>query len=404
MKKILLIVLDGLGDRPNEMFNGRTALQAAYRPNLNNLAAKGMTGLVHPVSHGIVAGSDTSHLSLLGYDPEKVYTGRGPFEAMGLGIRTLGGDIAFRANFATLDSDGVVKDRRAGRNSTGTDQLARELNIKIDDVEFIVKEGVEHRAALVMRGPNLSPEVSDSDPHVTGKKPHRIEALSEKATRTSEILNVYLEKSQEILRKSTANGRRKEEGLPEANTLLLRGAGLVPALEPFSEKYGMKGACVAGIPLISGIGSLVGLDHKPYGKGTGTLDSDFTGKTALAVSLLDEYDFVLMNIKAPDIAGHDRNPLEKMKAIERIDKAFSVLGEVLENTVIAITGDHSTPCSLGEHSGDPLPILFSTCGIRADEVTTFDEVACASGTFKIRSKDVMQYLLSLSDRLEKYGA
>lgn len=404
MKKLLLIILDGMGDRPNRVFNGRTSLQAAYRPNMNELASTGLTGLVHPVSHGIVAGSDTSHLSLLGYDPEKVYTGRGPFEAMGLGIKVMGGDIAFRANFATSNEDGTVTDRRAGRNSKGTSQLAEELCMKVEDVEFIVKEGVEHRAALVMRGNDLSPDVSDSDPHLAGEKRREVRALEKGAEKTARILNTYLERAREILRKSSANKERIADGLPEANELLLRGAGLVPELEPFGKKYGLKGACVAGIPLITGIGSLAGLDVHTYEKGTGTLASDFYGKTKLAVSLLAKYDFVLMNIKAPDVAGHDRSPEEKMKAFCRIDRAFSQLMGILGDTVIAITGDHSTPCSLGEHSGDPLPILFNTEGIRGDRVRLFDEISCASGTLKIQSGDVMPHLLSLSDRSEKYGA
>ncbi len=404
MKKIMLIVLDGMGDRPNDIFNGRTSLQAAYRPNMNSLAAGGITGLMHPVSHGTVAGSDTSHLSLLGYDPREVYTGRGPFEAMGLGMNVKGGDIAFRANFATIDSNGTVTDRRAGRNSTGNSQLAQELCMKIDGVEFFVKEGVEHRAALVMRGKGLSPEIGDSDPHVTGEKPREISALSSEAEFTAGVLNSYLRRAREILKSSGANEFRKEKGLPESNELLLRGAGLVPVLQSFTDRYGIKGACVAGIPLITGIGSLVGLEVRTHERGTGTLSSDFYAKTELAVSLLDDHDFVLMNIKAPDVAGHDGNPMEKMKAFERIDSAFGQLLDITDYAVVAITGDHSTPCSLGEHSGDPLPILFNTSGMRRDSVEIFDEVSCSSGALRLKSGDVMPYLMNLSDRSEKYGA
>ncbi len=404
MKKIMLIVLDGLGDRPNGMFNGRTSLQAAYRPNLNRLAETGLTGLMHPISHGTVAGSDTSHLSLLGYDPMEVYTGRGPFEAMGLGIQVKGGDIAFRMNFATMDDTGTVTDRRAGRNSTGTDKLASELCLEMDGVEFIVKEGVEHRAALVMRGSGLSPEVSDSDPHVAGKNSNEVKPLHDGASKTADLLNRYIARAREILSASGTNANRKGEGIPPANEILLRGAGLVPQLQDFREKYDMKGACIAGIPLITGIGSLVGLDVHTYEKGTGTLTSDFYGKTRVAVSLLDDYDFVIMNIKAPDIAGHDGNPLEKRNALERIDRAFEQLFGILDDTVVAITGDHSTPCATGEHSGDPLPVLFNTSGIRRDMVTQYDEVSCSSGTLRITSGEVMPHLLNLSDRSEKYGA
>lgn len=404
MKKIMLVVLDGLGDRPNDVFNGRTSLQAAFRPNMNFLARTGITGLMDSVSPGTVAGSDTSHLSLLGYDPREVYTGRGPFEAMGLGIEVRAGDIAFRANFATVDETGTVSDRRAGRNPTGTDELSRSLSMKIDDVEFIVKQGVEHRAALVLRGPGLSPDVTDSDPHVVGKKPAEIAKLNEGAEKTADILNRYLETARKVLSDSPVNRERKASGIPVANELLLRGAGLVPKLQPFPGKHGLKGACVAGIPLITGIASLAGLDIHRYSKGTGTLDSDFEGKTELALSLLDDYDFVMINIKAPDIAGHDRNPVEKKKALERIDKAFGQFKRHLEHTVIAITGDHSTPCSAGEHSGDPLPVLFNTSGIRKDAVSRYDEVSCSGGALRITSEDIMPLLMTLSDRSEKYGA
>lgn len=404
MKKIMLIVLDGLGDRPNDVFNGRTSLQAAYRPNLNRLARTGITGLMSSISPGTVAGSDTSHLSLLGYDPREVYTGRGPFEAMGLGIQVKAGDIAFRANFATIDEEGTVTDRRAGRNSTGTDELAKELCMKIDDVEFIVRQGVEHRAALVMRGPGLSPDVSDSDPHVAGKSAKEIEPLNREAAKTASTLNRYIKRAREILSSSEVNLERKGKGIPEANEILLRGAGLVPKLQPFQEKHGLKGACIAGIPLITGIASLAGLDVHRYEKGTGTLNSDFHGKTAVALSLLHDYDFVIMNIKAPDIAGHDRSPVEKKRAIERIDAAFSQLSVHLADTVVAVTGDHSTPCSAGEHSGDALPILFNTTGIRRDGVSMYDEVSCSRGALRITSGDVMPLLMDLSDKSEKYGA
>lgn len=404
MKKILLIILDGVGDRPSASLNNRTPLQAAYRPNMNYLAKRGLTGVVHSISAGVAAGSDTSHLSLLGYNPKEVYTGRGPFEAIGLGMKASGGDIAFRANFATIDDEGIIVDRRAGRNSYGTEKLAKELSITIDDVKFFVKEGVEHRAALLMRGEDLSPDVSDSDPHVTGEHPRKIAPLSDNGRKTAEVLNKYLKEAFRILRESNVNSEREAKGISPANALLLRGAGVVPKLQPFEERYGMKGACVAGIPLINGIASLCGLDVHTYEKGTGTLHSDFFGKTKLAVSLLKKYDFVLMNIKAPDIAGHDRDPVAKKEAIERIDKAFSQLEPITKTTLIAITGDHSTPCSVGEHSGDSVPIVFMTEGIRKDATYAFDEISCSNGLLRITSNDVMQYLLALSDRTEKYGA
>lgn len=404
MKKIFLLVLDGLGDRPNDVLLGRTALQAAYRPNLNRLTRNGQGGMMHPVSPGYRTGSDTSHLSLLGYDPEKFYTGRGPFEAMGLGMTVLGGDVAFRANFATVDNEGVVLDRRAGRITEGTDRLAESLSFSVDGVEFFVKAGVEHRAALVMRGKGLSDQITDSDPHDPGLKVHAVRGLNDKAKFTAEVLNRYLSIAGERLRDHEINIQRKKEGKPPANELLIRGAGQAPSLKSFQDLFGMRAACISGIPMITGICKLVGMDTIPVEGATGRLDSNFRAKFEAAYRTLEDYDFLIMNIKATDVAGHDGDALAKRDAIQRIDAAMNGIEILLDSTVVCVTGDHSTPCALKDHSGDPLPILFNTKGIRRDQARLFDEVSCTTGTYHITSGDVMKILLQLSDRAEKYGA
>ncbi|MCL5440082.1 MAG: 2,3-bisphosphoglycerate-independent phosphoglycerate mutase [Candidatus Thermoplasmatota archaeon] len=404
MKKLLLFVLDGLGDRPNSLLNGETPLQAAYRPNLNALVRAGLGGMMYPVRKGLVCGSDTSHLSLLGYDPDKVYTGRGPFEAMGLGIVAEPGDIAFRANFATRSGDGVIVDRRAGRDIPESGSLAKKISFSMNGAEFIVKEGVEHRAALVIRGKGLSPEISDSDPHEQGKAPRKVQPLDESARHTADLVNEYLDRVRTILDSSPENADRESRGKPAANELLLRGAGITPRLQPFGEKYGLKGACLAGIPLITGIGNLAGLDLLKHAGATGRVDTDYNGIVKAAVRALSSHDFVIVNIKAPDIAGHDGDPLLKKDVIEKIDAALGQLVDLGDSVVTCVTGDHSTPCSSMEHSGDPVPILFSTGGMRRNNVRQFDEVNCCATGFNLLSGDVMTMLLQLSDRLEKYGA
>lgn len=404
MKKILLIILDGMGDRPNPDLGNRTALQAAYRPNMNSLASRGMSGMQIPVRDGVVCGSDTSHLSLLGYDPEKIYTGRGPFEAMGLGMQVKPGDIAFRANFATRDQNGLITDRRAGRNIEKSSELAKSLCMEIDGVEFMVKEGVEHRAGLVMRGDDLSPEISDSDPHIVGKAPLSITGFSENATRTANVINKYLSQARKILTEHEVNDQRSRDGLPLANELLLRGAGITPSLEPFEEMYHMKGACLAGIPMITGIGTLAGMDTLRHGKATGRVDTDYEGKVQTAVNALHDYDFVMLNIKAPDIAGHDGNSRLKRDVLQFSDRAFEQLHDILSDTVLCITADHSTPCVIREHSGDPVPILFATEGIRSDNSKQFDEISSARNSLRLQSGNVMNVLREMSDRVEKYGA
>lgn len=404
MKKIMLVILDGLGDRPNRELGNLTALQAAFRPNLNYMAAMGINGLQHPISPGIRSGSDTSHLSLIGYDPVAVYTGRGPFEAMGLGMDVLGGDVAFRANFASRDDSMRILDRRAGRITDGTAELAKALNMEINGVEFRVKEGVEHRAALVMHGNGLSPNVTDSDPHEAGKKVTSVTATEEHGEFTASVINKFIVESRKILDEHDVNHERIRQGLPPANEILLRGAGIAPKLESFQDKFGMKGACVVGIPMISGICKLAGIDPISVPGVTGRVDTDYRGKIRGAVEALKKYDYVLVNIKATDIAGHDGDPVLKRDVIEKIDDALDPLRHLSQDTVICVTGDHSTPCSVKDHSGDPVPILFYTDGMLSDNVIQFDEISAQKSALRLRSVDVMPYLMQLSDRAEKYGA
>lgn len=399
-----MLVLDGLGDRPNTELGDRTALQAAYRPTLNRLTRTGSSGIMHPITPGYRTGSDTSHLSLLGYDPEKFYTGRGPFEAMGLGMKVLGGDVAFRANFGTADSSGKVVDRRAGRITEGTSELAESLSFELNGIEFFVKAGVEHRAALVMRGEGLSDSITDSDPHEPGMNVHIVESTKKDGNFTAEVLNKYLSEARKILSEHEVNRERAKNNLPPANELLVRGAGIAPKLTKFSDVYGMRGAVISGIPMISGICQLVGMDKIEVKGATGRLDSDFSAKFRSAYETLKEYDFLIMNIKATDVAGHDGDALAKRDAIQRIDAAMKGIFSHLDDLVFCVTGDHSTPCSIKDHSGDPLPILFNTSGIIVDKSKLFDEVSCTSGAYNIVSGDVMNILMQLSDRSEKYGA
>lgn len=405
MKKIMLIILDGVGDRPVKDLDWKTPLQAANKPNMNFFAKNGITGQMNPIDQGIRAGSDTAHLAILGYDPYKVYPGRGPFEALGLGMELLPGDLAFRANFATVDNNKNVIDRRAGRIDSGTDQLAMALNLKIEDIEFFVKEGVEHRAALVMRGPGLDANITDADPHDTGLPVQTVKAKVATADRTARLLNLYIEESYRILNQHPMNIERIKENKPPANIILPRGPGMVPRLESFEKRFGMKSACVVGIPLIAGICKLAGITPIRAEGATGGLNSNFQSKIETAFKALSDHDFVLVNLKAPDIAGHDGNPYKKREVIERIDMALRYLREnIEEDTVLAITGDHSTPCSVKDHSGDPVPLLIFGHGIRKDSVLEFDEISVMRGALNINGIQLMNVLMNLSDRSEKFGA
>ena len=410
-KRILMIVLDGGGDRPVSEFGGKTPLEAADTPNLDALAEMGINGLLHPIGPGIRAGSDTAHLSLFGYDPYKVYTGRGPFEAAGAGVMGQKGDVAFRCNFATVNDDGEVMDRRAGRIRGGTDMLASALDgMEYDGIKMTVRAGTEHRAILLLHGDGLSPAVSDADPHEAGLHFLKCEPLDDtpEAKRTAEAVNYFVEESWHILRNHEVNLRRERDGKQPANILLPRGAGMFPSIEEFGRKYRLRAAAITGVTLITGIARLVGMNVIDVEGATGGIDSDFSAKLTAAVSALEKNHFVFVNLKAPDIAGHDGNALLKKEIFERIDAAFSVVLEAMrerDDIILAVTSDHSTPVSVMDHSGDPVPLIIAGNGVRPDDVSRFGEMAAMKGGLgHINGRDLMPELLNLSGRAEKFGA
>lgn len=402
--KILLIVLDGASDRP---VNGKTPLTAAKKPNMDALAYGGINGIMDTVGIGVRPGSDTSHLALLGYDPYKYYTGRGPFEAAGVGIDVKGGDIAFRCNFATVE-DGVVKDRRAGRIQD-TDDLAKAINehVKVPGVEIIFKRSTGHRAALVLRGKGLSPEISDTDPKKEGLAIKECHATGDApaAKRTAEIVNSISRQVIETLDHHPVNEERRKQGLPAGNAILIRGAGEVPHIPPFSEKYGMNGAVVAAAGLIIGIGKMCGLEYLPVGSmEVETSGSSAAAKIKRSISALETHDFVLLNIKGADEAGHDGNFDKKAAFLQETDKAFADILK-LKDTIVIVCVDHSTPVSIKDHSADPVPILMHGPGIRIDEVAHYNELeAYKGGLHRIKGMDVMPIALDLTNRTKKFGA
>ncbi len=406
-KRVILVVCDGLGDRPVKKLQGQTPLQAATTPNLDWFTAQGACGQVDVIAPGVRPGSDTAHLALFGYDPHKVYTGRGPFEAAGVRLDVREGDVAFRCNFATLDSAGKVVDRRAGRIREGTDALAASLtDMILDETEVAFREGTEHRGALLLRGKGLDPRVTDGDPHAVGVPVAEVRALAPEAAKTAEIVNRFMERARGILSTHPINRQRLQDGLPPANVVLPRGAGRLAKISPMSEVWGLRFAAVAGVALVKGICRVVGMDLLDVKGATGSLDSDFNAKVSAAMEALDTHDAVVVSIKAPDIAAHDRRPQEKVRVIERIDRALGPLREAFrEEWVLGVTADHSTPSSTGDHSADPVPLLAYTEGGRKDEVSQYDEMAVTKGSLgRIRGVDVLPLLLDLANRTEKFGA
>ena len=403
--KVMLIILDGMGDRPSEKLGGRTSLEAAKTPNMDTLVMVGINGLMDPIAPGIRAGSDTAHLSILGYDPYEVYTGRGPFEAAGEGLELKPGDVAFRCNFATVDDDMNVIDRRAGRIKEGTHELAEMLDgVEIEGVKVIFKESVEHRAVLVLRGKGLSPNVSDVDPHALGPI-HESRALSKDAEKTAGILNGFVKLSHELLKNHSVNKERIKKGLPPANIVLPRGAGMVPHLKSIEERHNIKAGAIAGVSIVKGVCRLAGMEIIDVEGAKGTKDSDFNAKIEAGLKYLEDGDFVLINMKAPDLFGHDGDPVGKKKIIERIDKAMAPLKDVLDDVIVAITADHSTPCDVMDHSGDPVPLLIAGKGVRTDDVKEFGERSASKGGLcRIKGNDLLNILLQLAGLSEKFGA
>lgn len=406
----LLLIADGLGDRAVPELGYQTPLEAANTPTLDRLAAEGETGLLDPIAAGIRGGSDTGHLSILGYDPYKYYPGRGPFEALGIGMDVQRGDLAFRCNFSTVDDELIVRDRRAGRITEGTADLAKALDgLQIEDVTCYFRESIAHRAALVMRGPGLGANVSDVDPHAEGVKVWDAHATSQNdfaSAKTARILNTFVRKSYELLKDHPVNQARIAAGLPPANVALPRGIGVSPDLPPFNESRGVKSACIVEVGLVKGLGQYLGMDVIDVEGSTASLDTDTAAIGRAVVEALKDHNFILCNVKGPDVAGHDKNAPGKVSIIEKIDLMVSQILEAHGNDlVIMVTGDHSTPVTYGDHTGEPCPVVIWGPPVRKDLVTTFGETAASQGGVgRIKGLDVMNILTSYMGVQEKFGA
>lgn len=408
--RALLLIADGLGDRPVLEFGGRTPLEAAHTPCLDRLAQEGECGLMDPIGPGIRGGSDTGHLAILGYNPRECYPGRGPFEAMGIGMEVQAGDVAFRCNFATVDDGMTVLDRRAGRITEGTEALAAALNgFESEGVVCRFKESIAHRAALVLHGPGLGDGISDIDPHADGKPVHRAEALDssdEASAKTARVVNAFVARSYDALKDHPVNRERRARGEPPANVVLPRGPGRSPHLEPFDPLHGVRSACIVEVGLVKGIGRYLWMDVIDVPGSTAGPDTDTEAIGWAVVEALRDHDFILCNVKGPDVAGHDGNAAGKVAIIEKIDRMLDqILAAAGSDLIVAVTGDHSTPVGYGDHTGEPCPILFWGPTVRRDACTAFGETPCsAGGVGRIRGLDIVNILTSYMGIQEKFGA
>jgi len=413
-KKGILLILDGLADRPIEEFDGLTPLEYAKTPHFDYFVKNGITGLVYPAGPGVRVGTDVGILGLFGYNPFKVYWGRGPIEAVGAGLELDRGDVAMRCNFATVDENFRVIDRRAGRIRTGVRELAKALNgMKVgDDVTVLFKEGTEHRAIAVFKGRELSAEITDSDPGIPaeGREIPPVRAITPGfyfADRTAELVNKFRCRAHEILKNHPVNIRRINKNLPPANALLTRGAGMRTNVRKIAERFTIKAAAISGETVVKGIARISGF--KPvYKKGmTANIDTNLELKIDTVLQELEENDFVILHIKGTDIMGHDNQPVKKMEFIEKIDHYVGKLFNFVKRRndfYIACSSDHATPCNVRDHTADPVPSFIWGKNLLVDNVTSFGERNFISGGLgRLRSNEFTLTLLDFMGVTYKLG-
>jgi 2,3-bisphosphoglycerate-independent phosphoglycerate mutase len=413
--KAVLVIADGMADVPLKELEGKTPLEGARKPSLNRIAESGICGMIDVIAPGVPPGSDVAHLALLGYNVMEVYSGRGALEAIGSGVDILPNDLAFRCNFATIDENLVVVDRRAGRienEDAAKLSAAIEESLRLNPPEVgntMFKNTVQHRAILRLSGPNLSPMVSDTDPHMTGVKVLKARPLDEsaEARNTADILNQLTLQFHEVLKDHAVNNERKNKGLMPANIVLCRGVGQLPEIEPLTLLYGIFPAAIAAVPLVKGVCKTAGMRLIPVPGATGTYETDVIAKAKAAVKALESYDFVLIHLKATDLASHDYKPQKKIEMIGKLDAlAAHLLDHVnSEETFIVITADHTTSSLKKEHSGEPVPVAIMGPSVRTDDVKEFGERACSKGGLgRIRGRDLMPILMNFLGKAEKAGS
>ena len=385
--KIIMLVADGLGGLPHEV-GGKTELETANTPNLDALARRGIQGLSTPVLPGISPGSGPGHLGLFGYDPLKYEIGRGALEATGIGFELQDGDVAIRCNFCTLNENGDIVDRRAGRIASELSApIAESLRqIQIDGIEIFVEPVKEHRFVVVLRGEGLGGNVLDTDPQATGVPPLDPVATDAASDKTAEVAKEFLRQAREILKDQ-----------PQANFHTMRGFAAKPNLPTYEEVYGLRAAAVAVYPMYKGLARLVGMDV--VGNAT-NLDE----QAAIVKEHWDDYDFFFVHFKYTDSTGEDGNFEEKTARTEDFDAFIPKILE-LDPTVVIVTGDHSTPSYLSNHSWHPVPTLIAADCCRYDNATEFNESSArAGGLGQFEAKHLMTLALANANRLGKYGA
>ena len=386
-KKIVLLVMDGLGGLPREA-GGKTELETARTPNLDALAAVSECGLHMPIGYGIAPGSAPGHFALFGYNPLEYPIGRGVVAAMGIGFPMKAGDVAARLNFATLDDSGAISDRRAGRIPTEKCAELCEMlkGVSIKGIEVFVQPVKDYRAVVVFRGKGLSDAVADTDPQIMGVKPLDPVAADPKGARTAEVAKDFVAQCRKILAKQQP-----------ANGILLRGFAELPHIPAMKDLYGLSPVAIAVYPDYKGVARLAGMD----------VVEDLADLDAQAKALADQWkshDFFFIHHKYTDSRGEDGDFDAKVKEVEKVDAFLPKILELKPDALI-VTGDHSTPALLKAHSSHPVPFLINATGIRPQGVTKFGERECARGGWGIISGQVLiRIAMAYAGKLKKFGA
>lgn len=387
---IVYVVIDGVSGLPDPE-QGGTELQVACTPNLDRLAKEASCGLLEVVGPGITPGSGPGHMALFGYDPLRYHIGRGVLSALGIDFDLREGDVAARVNFATVDSEGKVVDRRAGRIGSDTNRrLCSKIRegITLNDVSSFFLETVsEHRAVLILRGPGLEGNLHDTDPQQTGMLPLDPEPLDEESEKTAALVRSFIDQARDIL--SDEN---------QANMILLRGFQRYEVFPSLKKRFCLQGLCIAEYPMYRGLSRLIGMEIAGPPK---DLDSSFD---TLKNRYGDGHSFYFLHIKKTDSSGEDGDFDRKVQAIEKVDQLMPVIAN-LNPDVLVVTADHSTPAVMAAHSWHPVPAMIRSQIARGDEVDRFDEYACSRGVLGMRPGiHLMGLALAHAGRLSKYGA
>ncbi len=391
--KLALVVLDGVGDLATRGQGYMTPLEAARTPNLDGLSKNSAQGRMLPVAPGITPGSGPGHLALFGYDPLEFQVGRGVIEALGLGLDLRAGDVVARANFCTLDQKGIVTDRRAGRIDTAVCEelcalLASKVK-KIGDAEVIIKAGKGHRFVVIFRGKGLEGPLTDADPHREGLPIPEVQPTLPKSVKAKKaarlVAGFYKAALPIIAQKKPANG------------FLLRGIAHQPAIPTFQERYGLRAGCIAVYPMYKGLAQLVGMTKL---EGPQTIAEQFERYLAEH----DNFDYFFIHFKYTDMYGEDGNFEAKRKAIEELDAALPILLKKKPD-VLAVTGDHSTPCAIKGHSWHPQPVLLHSAYSGSDKLERFTETGSNTGSLGVFEAKYLIRLMQANAKLfDKFGA